>query len=146
MPFLARHLLATLGQGARAVEPDLAQALLDHTWPLNVRGLRSVLAAAVVACPDSRPLRLTPEVRSALAGQTALVPPSPDSHAPLSPPGALPPSRPAPPDAATLQSALAEARGNIAGAARALGGTRQQLYRWARALGVPLEPCLGNGP
>ncbi len=127
-------------QAWRAVDPELAQALLDHPWPLNVRGLRSVLAAAVVACPDSGPLRLTPEVQSALAGQSAIAPLRAETLSSPSGSASLPPARPAPPDGATLLSALAEAGGNIAAAARALGGSRQQLYRWARALGVPLDP------
>jgi len=132
-----------LGDGVptlRALDPELAQALLDHPWPLNVRGLRSVLAAAVVACPDNGPLRLTPEVQCALAGQSAVAPPRAETLSSPSGSARLPPARPAPPDAATLVSALAEAGGNIAAAARALGGSRQQLYRWARALGVPLDP------
>lgn len=66
IPALSRALLSQLGSAGRSLTPDLAEALLAHPWPLNVRGLANVLSVAAIATPAGRPLELAPEVRSSL--------------------------------------------------------------------------------
>jgi DNA-binding NtrC family response regulator len=66
IPALTSHLLARCDGAGRKLTPDLAEALLVHDWPLNVRGLLTVLSVAVVSVPEDEPLSLTAEVRLAL--------------------------------------------------------------------------------
>ncbi len=128
IPALVDHLLARCGAGGRAMAAALAEALLLHGWPLNVRELFNVLSTAVQSQPGSEPLALTPEVERALAAGRALAAAAPDEEAP---------SR------ETLEAALARARGKVAAAARQLGCSRQQLYRWAARHG--LDPSRFRG-
>jgi transcriptional regulator with GAF, ATPase, and Fis domain len=132
IPLLAGCLLEQLGAGARQIDVDLAQALLLHPWPLNVRGLRNALSTAVLACPGDAPLSLCTEVEGVLAGERALCA---DGAAPAT---AEAPSRRAPTEAA-LAEALSRCDGSVARAARQLGSSRQQIYRWVRAFGLDVE-------
>src|SRR3954471_6324020 len=66
IPALISHLLERCDGAGRTLTPDLAEALLVHEWPLNVRGLLTVLSVAVVSAPADEPLSLNPEVRLAL--------------------------------------------------------------------------------
>jgi transcriptional regulator with GAF, ATPase, and Fis domain len=128
IPLLARHLMARAGAGDRPVEPALAEALLLHDWRLNVRGLGNVLSIAAITAGD-KPLRLHPQVQAALAADRALtVPPPAEPAAPER--STEPPPEPALPTVQELRAALERFHGNVAKAARHLGCSRQQLYRW----------------
>src|SRR5436305_5209464 len=73
IPALTRHLLAPRDGAGRRLTPDLAEALLVHDWPLNVRGLLTVLSVAVVSSPGEEPLCLAPEVKLALWNTRSMV-------------------------------------------------------------------------
>jgi transcriptional regulator of acetoin/glycerol metabolism len=114
-------LLARCDGFGRKLTPDLAEALLVHEWPLNVRGLLTVLSVAVVSTPGDEPLSLGPEVRSALATSRSLA-----AIAEKSEPAVL--------DKADLTQLMEHFQGKVAAAARHLGMTRPRLYRllWAQ--------------
>jgi transcriptional regulator of acetoin/glycerol metabolism len=106
---------------------ELASALLLHAWPFNVRGLLNILTAAELSSPPPQPLALCAEVRQALATDAMIQPP---------PPGSL---QNAPPRE-RLEQALRAASGRVSGVARALGCTRQQIYRWIALHQIDVKP------
>jgi DNA-binding NtrC family response regulator len=125
LPVLTSVLLKGLQAEDRRLSADLALALALHPWPLNVRGLRNVLSTACIASRGPV-LELSEPVRNALdAAATLMGPPVPPSLEPATPP-----------DADAVRLALETHRGSVASAARALGLSRQQLYRLATKLGV----------
>src|SRR5256886_9545217 len=67
IPALTSHLLGRCDGFGRKVTPDLAEALLVHDSPLNVRRLLTVLSVAVVSAPGDEPLSLGSEVLLALS-------------------------------------------------------------------------------
>jgi len=135
VPLLARHFVEVLsaehGRRARALEPDLLEALSQLPWPGNVRELRNIIERLVIMAPgDSIGLR----------------------HLPASLLEALPagaaPAAAAPPETGSLASAreeferryiLAKYRecgGNMSRTAEALGVERSNLYRKMKAYGL----------
>jgi DNA-binding NtrC family response regulator len=126
LPYLVRHLAERAGAGARGMSVKLAEALLVHPWPLNVRGLRNVLAIAALASPPDGPLDLLPEVAAALEASRALAPEAA---------GATPRPQEVP-TAEQLAEALDHFHGKVAAVARHFGATRQQLYRWLEKRGI----------
>ena len=129
IPALTSHLLARCDGLGRKVTPDLAEALLMHDWPLNVRGLLTVLSVAVVATPDEEPLALGPDVQMALRTTRSMVLRDAEKnieHAVL--------------DKADLTRLMERFHGKVAAAARELGITRPKLYRllWAQ----DIDPAL----
>jgi len=132
LPVLVRTLLADLGTPHRRLDPELATTWALHSWPLNVRGLRNALATATIASPTGL-LQATAPVLTALDAERALVAPPEPTHAP--PPAEL--------SAADLRDALRTARGKVATAARALGRSRQQVYRLIQAHGLVLDDFRG---
>src|SRR5437763_11717925 len=123
IPALTSHLLARCDGLGRKVTPDLAEALLMHDWPLNVRGLLTVLSVAVVATPEDEPLALGPDVQMALRTTRSMVLRDAEKnieHAVL--------------DKADLTRLMERFHGKVAAAARELGITRPKLYRllWAQ--------------
>jgi DNA-binding NtrC family response regulator len=121
IPALTNHLLARCDGFGRKLTPDLAEALLVHEWPLNVRGLLTVLSVAVVSAQADEPLSLGPEVRSALWTSRSLA-----ANVEKSEPAVL--------DKANLTQLMEHFQGKVAAAARHLGMTRPRLYRllWAQ--------------
>jgi DNA-binding NtrC family response regulator len=121
IPALTSHLLARCDGMGRKLTPDLAEALLVHDWPLNVRGLLTVLSVAVVSTPGDEPLALGPEVRLAL-WTTRSMRNGPEK------------SEPAVLDKADLVALMERFHGKVAASARHLGITRPKLYRllWAQ--------------
>jgi DNA-binding NtrC family response regulator len=103
---LARHFLG----GAAELDEGAVRALASHAWPGNVRELKNALQRAALLC----------ESGIITAGDLGL----PGARG-----GAPRPPAPAEPDRAAIESALAEANGNISQAAAALGLSRQALYR-----------------
>ena len=140
LPLLVRHLLGLAGQGSRGIRPDLAEALLLHHWPLNVRGLVNVVGMSRIASGEG-PLRLTEEVRAAIEAARAiaeLAPPSPGAE--VSDLRVTLPSVPriVPPDD-VVEAGLRAAGGKVARAARELNMSRQQIYRWLEATGRSID-------
>jgi len=142
IPLLARHLLARCGAAGRPVEPSLAEELLLHGWPLNVRGLLNVLSIAAIAAGEGAPLALRPEVERALDAErriaaVTLVPPEPAAPtAPTTPVPQADTGRPPLGAAEEIEAALRRSNGNVADAARSLGWSRQQVYRWLETKGL----------
>jgi len=128
IPALTSHLLARCDGEGRKVTPDLAEALLVHDWPLNVRGLLTVLSVAVVATPEDEPLSLGPEVRMALLTTRSMV----VENVRKTDAAAL--------DKADLTRLMERFQGKVAAAARELGITRPRLYRLLWAQGI--DPAL----
>jgi len=128
IPALTSHLLARCDGEGRKLTPDLAEALLVHDWPLNVRGLLTVLSVAVVAALDGEPLSLGPEVRMALLTTRSMVR---DGEKKI---------ERAVLDKADLTQLMERFHGKVAAAARELGVTRPKLYRllWAQ----DIDPAL----
>jgi len=131
LPALISHLLARCDGHGRSLSPDLAELLLLHDWPLNVRGLLAVLSVAVVTSPDGELLAVTNDVRLMLttARSTAL---DPRAHPSFSL------------DKAELTELMRSHRGNVAVAARHLGVTRSRLYRLLCAQAI--EPVAFREP
>ena len=129
IPALITALLERCDGGGRALTPDLAEALLLHEWPLNVRGLFNVLAVAVIAGPAKGPLGLGYDVRTALDVTRSLQ---------RSPPAALPASAHAAvaPDREALALLLTQFQGRVAALGRHLGFSRPKLYRLLEAHGL----------
>lgn len=113
IPLLATHFLdqfaARHGKAGKRLSPEAATALRGYRWPGNVRELQHALEQAFVTCRQDTitTTHLPREIREA-ARQT------PSSVAS---------------DSARIQSALHQAGGNKAKAARLLGMGRATLYR-----------------
>ncbi|MFT4978360.1 MAG: DNA-binding NtrC family response regulator [Myxococcota bacterium] len=120
IPRLCRHLLEVLGVTGFTLSADLAETLLLHPWPLNVRGLRNVLSAAIIDGPGPT-LQLSGSVREALKTYEAL---AAVEEAPA--------STSSEPDADELTALLDRHRGSISAVARNLSASRQQVYRWLK--------------
>jgi DNA-binding NtrC family response regulator len=162
IPLLMRHLLKRKKAAHLSLSTDLAEALMLHPWPFNVRGLVNVLSVATIAACDGE-LGLVPEVEALLAAERALAAPIQD-RAPLEHPmlmdsGASRPGQAEvmgpdrtlestqpflrkiapPPSPEALSEALTDTKGSVAAAARSLGCSRQQVYRALEQAGWTLE-------
>ena len=126
IPALTRALLGRCEAAGRALTADLAEELLVHDWPLNVRGLFNVLSIAAICAPSGEPLSLGAEVRSALWTSRTLAP------VPLEQEQLVV-------DKDGLEKLLERFHGGVAATARHLGITRPKLYRLLRVRGV--EPA-----
>lgn len=115
---LGPRLARDTGRGLPRLDTCAWGALLAHRWPGNVRELYSVLARAM--------LRAGSLIRAADL-DLALAQPMPAPHAATS---GLPLER------TMIDQALRESRGQISGAARRIGWSRQKLYRRMQALGL----------
>ncbi len=108
--------------------PELATALVAHSWPRNVRELEHVLSVAVVRTEDGE--LHTGDVGGTLGG-----------HVPSTPPTTAQPSA-APLGEADLKlkdelhKALVAAGGNVSVVSRSLGKTRMQIHRWMKRFGI----------
>lgn len=146
---LARHLLARLGAAERRVDVELAEVLLLHDWPLNVRGLFNVLSMATIDSDAGR-LRLGAQVERALetdrrlAAVAQLKPAVETALAGRDPPASPRQRGERAPTAEELERLLDARRGNIAEVARLLDCSRQQVYRWIDELGLKLERFRGE--
>jgi DNA-binding NtrC family response regulator len=138
LPEIIPFLLGRLGAGGRTLDLSLTEALLLHPWPLNVRGLLNALSIALISSDDGGPLCLSPDVRASIEAERAIAgaPAEPARHAPEEPPT---PARPFPPPIEVVKEALAAHSGNVSAAARALGCSRQQLYRLMEARQIDLD-------
>jgi DNA-binding NtrC family response regulator len=132
--------------------PDLATALVSHSWPLNVRELEHLLSVAIVTSTEDL-LRIE-HVGDALsskrtsspasASMPAAVPvSSPNARSLLVPASASTPSRPLSGEVerlrAELSDALTRTQGNVSEVARTMGKTRMQIHRWMKRFGITPE-------
>jgi len=127
IPALTAHLLGRCDGLGRNLTPDLAEALLLHDWPLNVRGLFNVLSIAVVSSPEAGPLLLGAEVVFALATSrslTEIVSAEPEMVVF---------------DEAALTQLMERFRGKVTAAARHIGVGRPKLYRMLSSHGLKPE-------
>jgi DNA-binding NtrC family response regulator len=119
--------------------PALAEALLLHRWPWNVRELSKV--ATELRVRGAKLPQLTLDlIKDRLV--PAPEPPPPPSHpakALPEPPSASLPSEPPPIRKDELVEALSTHGGRIAVVARALGRSRQQIYRLLELHGLSLS-------
>jgi DNA-binding NtrC family response regulator len=116
---LLSHFLAP---SSPALDADLAEALILHPWPYNVRELAKVAKELSIRGKGE------PKLTRSLV-EHRLDAPRPESRA----------SALEPPDRGELERLLAEHRGNIAKISRALGRSRRQVYRYLEEHGLDLE-------
>ena len=137
---LAAHFLQRQGAGTRPVEVGLAEALLLHDWPLNVRGLLNLISIAVISAEPGRALARNAQVDRQLQAEKALatepVSGKLDRVRDVEPLAVPPPEE--------LAAIMQRHRGNVAEVSRHLGCSRQQLYRWLSNAG--LDPVKFRGP
>ncbi|GHG66538.1 sigma 54-interacting transcriptional regulator [Comamonas sp. JC664] len=139
---LARHLLRRMKAEARPIDVGLAEALLLHEWPLNVRGLLNVLSIAVIAS-DGGPLTRGEQVEHELQAEQRMLasrhaePPSAEESS--SQPPAPRPARAVESSPRELEHHLRTHQGKVAEVARHLGCSRQQVYRWIEDFGLELD-------
>jgi transcriptional regulator with GAF, ATPase, and Fis domain len=133
IPFLARALLERRGASGRRMTMELMGALLEHSWPFNVRGLLNALTAADIGSPADGPLSLCPEVSRIFETEQAIVGTPRPTQEPTTAASLGGPPR------SVLVATLAEVHGRVAEAARRLGCTRQQLYRWIAAHQIDVD-------
>jgi DNA-binding NtrC family response regulator len=129
IPGLVAKILPRVEGEGRRLSPDLAEALLVHDWPLNVRGLLNALSIAIVSTESREgPLALTHEVQTTLYTTRSIE---------------AEPEKPSVPTATTLdreelEGLMEQFHGHVAAAGRHVGMTRSKLYRLLEAHG--LEP------
>ncbi len=153
IPLVSRALLQRKGCTA-PLAPDLVETLMLHPWPLNVRGLANVLSVALIGAEPNESLDVTPEVTRLLEAESALLRPASDraisavlSSGPVTLPDPMDLGATRPmikqvavlPEPDVLAAALREKKGSVAATARALGCSRQQLYRLIESLGWDLD-------
>jgi len=112
-------LSAIAGDRTTPLDPDAARALLQYTWPHNVREFKHVLdAAAALAAGGAIELaHLPPAVAEAAGGAPA------GGH----------------PVHEKLLASLRTHRGNVTQTARELDTSRTQVQRWMRRFGIDPE-------
>ncbi|AKT39940.1 FHA domain-containing protein [Chondromyces crocatus] len=120
---IVRDIAERMGIALDRFTPDLLEALVRAGWPGGVPQLENVITTAAQATPEG-PLAL-----ASIADQL--------SRGPRLKPN-LPPATDPSLARARLEDALARANGSVASAARALGMSRQAIYREADRLGLDI--------
>ncbi|MBA2321065.1 MAG: sigma 54-interacting transcriptional regulator [Deltaproteobacteria bacterium] len=129
IPLLVGKILPRVDGRGRTLSPDLAEALLVHDWPLNVRGLLNILSIAIISTEDEEaPLAFTPEVQMAMWTTRSLTAEVEKTAEPTR--TTL--------DKEELEELMVQFNGHVAAAGRHVGMTRSKLYRLLEAHG--LEP------
>jgi transcriptional regulator of acetoin/glycerol metabolism len=133
---LIRNLLADLGRPDAAVAPAAWDLLIGHPWPGNVRQLHHVLRSAV-ALSDGAALTLD-HFPTLTAGGAALPAPVPPAL-PMAPEPDLPSLTPELlQERQALRAQLEALRWNVSHVAKALGISRNTLYRRMHKLCIPV--------
>ncbi len=120
-------LLEAFLEGAPPISPELAELLLLHEWPFNVRELKNVAVELRVKGRDLD--ELGPElIEHRFDEPESTVEPAAE---PVAEP---PPSEPPSPD--ELRALLSECGGVVSEVARRLGRSRRHVYRWLDKHGI----------
>ncbi len=122
-----RDAVVEAGAVDRSLSPDAERALLRHGWPGNVRELANRVRRAVLV---SRARELTP-ADLGLDGAGAATPRMTEQERS---------------ERDQIEAALVAANGVVADAARALGLSRQALYRRMNRFGLAVERIVGSEP
>ena len=140
---LFSHLLAELGQGrAPSIESDLAERLLLHDWPFNVRELVLLARRLLTLHGNEVTLRAHHLPERIGEGAAASPPSDPGAASSAARKSAAPERAPAsaePIELPALVVALRASGGNVARAAAMLGISRQRAYRLMEGQSVDLE-------
>lgn len=126
-------LVGFLGPAA-PLAPDLVERLLAWHWPWNVRELRNV--ATELSVRGAGLERLEASLIEGRFEDPLVAPAPPEARDPSPAAG--------PPDRAVLEAALRDHGGVVTDAARALGRSRRQVYRWIGQLGIDLDTVRGG--
>jgi DNA-binding NtrC family response regulator len=131
---LAQHFLPAESR----LHPSAVQELLAHTWPHNVRDLKSVLA---LLQPEDGVVRLDELALETLrVGRRLATEPAPPEDEPMGGIAASPTSISWPDDEQEriqlLERLLAQHEGNVSAVARALGKHGSSLRRWIKLYGI----------
>jgi transcriptional regulator with GAF, ATPase, and Fis domain len=126
-------LLHALGAPTPRLTPALAEALLLHAWPFNVRELLALgsqirIRAGLVA--GGAPALLDVDLVADRLTRSAVSPAPFDEPAEPAGDRAESADREPPPDRAALEALLVTHRGVVADVARAMLRSRKQVYRW----------------
>ncbi len=151
-----------LGEGARPITPRLAEALLLHSWPFNVREVLAVAqqlriraagagagvgaSAGMGAEPFDLPFvadRLGPDPAAAPADSEAVAVAAVSGAAATD--GDDDDGGAAAPDRAGLEALLRAHRGVVSEVARAVRRSRKQVYRWIAGHGLDVKRYRGDG-
>ncbi len=144
-------LLHALGASIR-LTPRLAEALLLHDWPFNVREVLAIAQQLRIRSADAEPFDLP-----AVADRLGLGAAPAGSTRPQSSPSLRPPAPVAAeadevdddsgpvPDRASLEALLEAHRGVVSEVARAVRRSRKQVYRWISSHGLEVERYRGGG-
>jgi transcriptional regulator with GAF, ATPase, and Fis domain len=138
------HFLRLESGQPRTWTAELAEALLLHAWPMNVRELRKLAKRLATLGPKSSPidLPLLPEplkkpILDRRDDRPAPRRPPSAAEKPVSP--AREPEEATSPDPATLEADLRAAKGNVSLLAQQYECHRTQVYRWLRRAGLDPE-------
>jgi len=129
-------LLRSCLESEKPLEPELANELLLHPWPFNVREIQKLAVELDRSAENSEMLELAPVLRRLRAfGGTAMlrvesnevIEGAPDPVGYIDPP---PAARSKAPSRSELEFALREHGGVVADVARAMGRPRGQVSHW----------------
>ncbi len=148
---LLLHFLSSSSSSSTATPPrvtaELAERLLLHPWPFNVRELKKIAAELALHTVPTLELELVRERLDETAAlddddASASSASSPSSSSPLtSPTTALPV-----PDRTALTALLARHQGNVVQIAKETGRSRKSVYRWLEAHGLNADDYRGAPP
>ncbi|HSI61281.1 MAG TPA: sigma-54-dependent Fis family transcriptional regulator [Ideonella sp.] len=140
---LIRGVLAAEAGGDGVLSADAERALMDHTWPGNIRQLRHVLRSAA-ALADGKPI-----TREHLPSLVASAPPAPVPSAQPAASAAAGPAAPEEPpvklnpiqanERQVLVQMLEQHRWNVSNVAKALDVSRNTLYRKLHKLHIEIS-------
>jgi DNA-binding NtrC family response regulator len=123
---------AALGRACPRLSARFVERLCVYDWPRNVRELKQT-AERLAALHPNEPDWRCHHIAGLLPGERSSGPPPLAQSAPPSPARVGRASRQG------IETALTQAAGNVAAAARTLGVSKQTLYRWLTETGVSLE-------
>lgn len=133
-----------LGELAKPLTTEAAEALLVHDWPQNIRELKHAAERTRLFIQNldkiglgALPPHLKARPQSQAAGVRPSQPATRPSQAPARPSSEAPDDEP--PSREELVQLLTTHGGNVAQVARALSRHRQQVYRWLKRFDLDAE-------